>query len=638
MDDRTSHPHQSINPTATATATATTTTNNQPAHSSSLKRLTRSTYIDQQPIKHSPDNHTSNGNSNAHCHQRCDSDDSENGWIPPPPLLPLNTRFSITTSETNLNFSERPESFDKLTTPNDPIPTWNLNFLNLRYSSSDQQPQSEQRDLLNRLGYRLLDENELYQSDRRVTGGGGLKMMTINRQQRENFQQTETNIFNRLHRQSELLEKRSKRLEKEKLLHARFKLKAHLEMLINGSGTDWKSIRSLSLKRIKEDELMERNSGTIRKDERRIETESEKLERVRQVMIKEAEETLRRYEKILDTRKLTKPKVTNPTQANQKLTSTVTKPAATTTDKTVPPHSVSSPGFPNVKSTTTATRKVDAKPQNPILRNVEHRIVHPPSLNRKFPLSRQPSSSDDVSNKIKALKDFKSKRPRVEELRSSTGGVEPVGGNGDNQKVERPSIFKSQDNQVSSSSSSVTTKMTRESLYESASIRRLALEEHTNNNQRRIGRSSYALGCRFPDLSCLRLDYQSRLKSMVINQSSHLLPISIPFERPERNLNKPTGSNNGTSESGKIESDEFKDRYKEELERVEFSNDWIEFNPTVNEERRIVEHEMIFGSGSKFFVLEDELKYLEDEDLEKGLGMSLRNLIDERIYGLKGKK
>jgi hypothetical protein len=94
-----------------------------------------------------------------------------------------------------------------------------------------------------------------------------------------------------------MIEKRSKKLEKEKLIHERFKLKNRLELLMNGSGPDWKSIRTLTLRRIKEDELRERSAAghlQPQSNQSTRETEFEKVERMRRIMIQETEETLKR--------------------------------------------------------------------------------------------------------------------------------------------------------------------------------------------------------------------------------------------------------------------------------------------------------------------------------------------------------
>lgn len=99
--------------------------------------------------------------------------------------------------------------------------------------------------------------------------------------------------FQRLHRFPEVLEKRSKRREKERLIHARFNLRATLDALKNTS--DGKTVRSIVAARWKEEAAMgvqssAGNAGTG--------TELERLETTRQVMMKEIHETLKRCDRL----------------------------------------------------------------------------------------------------------------------------------------------------------------------------------------------------------------------------------------------------------------------------------------------------------------------------------------------------
>lgn len=95
--------------------------------------------------------------------------------------------------------------------------------------------------------------------------------------------------FHRLHRFPEVLEKRSKRREKEKLVHARFNLRTTLEALKNTS--DGKTVRSIVAARWKEEAAIGVSSAA---GAEKGGTEMERLERTRRTMIKEIEETLKR--------------------------------------------------------------------------------------------------------------------------------------------------------------------------------------------------------------------------------------------------------------------------------------------------------------------------------------------------------
>ncbi|KAA1114242.1 hypothetical protein PGT21_001488 [Puccinia graminis f. sp. tritici] len=573
---------------------------------SGARRLTRSTYIGELI----PTNGTSNDRK-----RRSSSTDSENGWIPPPPLLPLTTKFLITNPQTPSQISLPPSP----STSNDPIST-QIAIAHLKC-----QPSNSTSSHLDRAetatitttpnpseSFRILSDQELV-----------IPPSCIDQQDHSScseFISSETKFFTQRHRQSEMIEKRSKKLEKEKLLHERFKLKNRLDLLMNGSGPDWKSIRTLTLRRIKEDELRQRSAGNLT-DHLPRETELEKVERMRRIMIQETEETLKRYDKLLDTRKISKP---------------------------VPVSEVkpSTPSKPQIKST-----KSRASPKASKRKSTHHTC----------------SDQEHHQNGKLAV------QPPIPKLKSVPGSAV--------QKARQPSrsIIKTSDLQHSngpqstSSSSPVTLPQSphirhsqyikteeptpqpppppplRDSLYDSVSIRRLAMDDHFVNGQKRVGRSTYALGCKLPDMSKIQLDYLSRLQAMASER--HASSYSTPFDRPERVL--PTQQDSSSKIKNEIEAT------GEDVDEVDDDGErWIEFNPTVNEEKEIICHQSEFGSGSKFFELDDELEYLEEQKWtefqmkqlgqanleslsESSLrqmingGKSIRKLIEERISSWK---
>ncbi|WAQ81685.1 hypothetical protein PtA15_1A1027 [Puccinia triticina] len=502
-------------------------------HSGS-RRLTRSTYIGDT----SPTNGSSRNRK-----RRSSSTDSENGWIPPPPLLPLGTKFLITSSHTPAQLSPPLSP----STSNDPIST-QIAIAHLKcqpsHSASDQLNGSETITTPTlSASFRILSDHELAipPSSQDQQDSSCSEFITL-----------ETKFFTQRHRQSEMIEKRSKKLEKEKLLHERFKLKNRLELLMNGSGPDWKSVRTLTLQRIKEDELRQRAAGNLppQSDQLPRETEYDKVERMRRIMVQETEETLKRYDRLLDTRKISKP-----------------VPAVQLTQLK------RYPGF-------------TIKP--------EHRLSQPITNNQQSTSSSSPITL-----------------PQSPQAQSSQSI-----------KIDEP------------------LSRLRESLYDSLSIRRLATDDQIVNGQKRVGRSIYALGCKLPDISKIQLDYLSRLQAMASEKcpSSH----STPFDRPERVL--PLHQADSTS----------KKNDRTEPADEEDDKDWIEFNPTVNEEKEIILHQSEFAGDSKFFELDEEVKYIEEQKWiqfqknqpdketmgplsEASLrqiingGKSIRKLIEERI-------
>lgn len=186
--------------------------------------------------------------------------------VPPPPLLPLNTRFLITDLP--------PSCISPTTIIHQPIS--DLASAHLKCPSP--LPPGLVRPSPS---FRLLIEGELLSHKRSRVMGEEEEEIAGERLRQD---------ITRRHRGPEMLERRCKRLEKERLVHERFKLQAHLNLLRNPSGADWKSVRGLTLRRIKEEE----RTGTRRDESSQIEKEVEKVERMRWVMIREAQETLKR--------------------------------------------------------------------------------------------------------------------------------------------------------------------------------------------------------------------------------------------------------------------------------------------------------------------------------------------------------
>ena len=400
-----------------------------------------------------------------------------------------------------------------------------------------------------------------------------------------------------------MIEKRSKKLEKEKLLHERFKLKNRLELLMNGSGPDWKSVRTLTLQRIKEDELRQRAAGNLppQSDQLPRETEYDKVERMRRIMVQETEETLKRYDRLLDTRKISKP-----------------VPAVQLTQV--------KPLTPSKSQTKSTKPRPSPKPTK---RKSTNQTCSDPDLIQNGQLTVQPSIS-----KLKRYPGFTIKP----EHRLS----QPITNNQQSTSSSSPITLPQSPQAQSSQSIKIDEPLSRlrESLYDSLSIRRLATDDQIVNGQKRVGRSIYALGCKLPDISKIQLDYLSRLQAMASEKcpSSH----STPFDRPERVL--PLHQADSTS----------KKNDRTEPADEEDDKDWIEFNPTVNEEKEIILHQSEFAGDSKFFELDEEVKYIEEQKWiqfqknqpdketmgplsEASLrqiingGKSIRKLIEERI-------
>jgi len=562
----------------------------------SARRLTRSTYIGE-PIP-------TNGATTNNRKRRSSSTDSENGWIPPPPLLPLGTRFLITNPQSPSLSSPPPSP----STSSDPIST-QIAIAHLKCqpsaSHSNQPNLSDSTTPGLTASFRILSDNELI-----------IPQDPPSMDQDDSYSEfmaRETKFFTQRHRQSEMIEKRSKKLEKEKLIHERFKLKNRLELLTHGSGPDWKSIRTLTLRRIKEDELRERSTGNLSQshsDHAARETEFEKVERMRKIMIQETEETLKRYDKLLDTRKVSRP--------GSGLQSAEVRPAT--------------------------PLKSQAKSNKPRTS---------PKASRRKPFNQTYSDQDPTQNNVK-LPSFKSKIPPVPAIKHDHQSSQPISKLHDPQlgapnpttslSAASPSTLPKSphDQSLQPLKTDESAPPLRQSLYETASIRKSAMDDQYVKWQKRPSRSTYALGCTLPDMSKIQLDYLSRLQAMASEQSvpSH----STPFDRPERAI--PVQRRNSTLRPTDAETEPADEEDEE---------DWIEFNPTVNEEKEIISHQSQFGPGSKFFDLHEELQYLEekkwiefhqnhllDKDTIQELsrnqlvqiihgGKSIRKLIEERM-------
>ncbi|POV99191.1 hypothetical protein PSHT_09787 [Puccinia striiformis] len=561
---------------------------------SGSRRLTRSTYIGE-PIP-------SNGSSNNR-KRRSSSTDSENGWIPPPPLLPLATKFLITNTQSPV----WPPATPVPSTSADPVST-QIAVAHLKCQPSSNPNCMETTPNLSTT-FRVLSAHELI-APPSSKGWGSIEQ---NEKSCSEFMTIETKFFTQRHRQSEMIEKRSKKLEKEKLLHERFKLKNCLDLLMNGSGPDWKSIRTLTLRRIKEEEMRERSAGNLppQSDHLPRESEFEKVERMRRIMIQETQETLKRYDKLLDTRKVLKPMIY--IQHSEQTPSTPSK-SQSKSNKPRP-----SPKAPKRKLNNQTCMDQD-HPQNGKL------AVHPPSPKQKHKSSsikhkHQPNHS---TNKLQDL-------PRSDVPQSASSSS----------PITLPQSPHAQT--VQSAKTDEPPPRSRESLYDSQLIRRLAMDDYFVNGQKRVGRSTYALGCKIPDMNKIQLDYLNRLQAMPSER--RVSPGSTPFDRPERAIpiqQEPTSRTSNPTQSIDEEDD----------------NDWIEFNPTVNEEKQIISHQASFGPGSQFFDLDEELEYLEEKQVvnfhqnhlskvdihtlnENSLlqlmngGKSIRQLIKERISNPK---
>ncbi|KAI9604510.1 hypothetical protein KEM48_000745 [Puccinia striiformis f. sp. tritici PST-130] len=216
-------------------------------------------------------------------------------------LLPLATKFLITNTQSPV----WPPATPVPSTSADPVST-QIAVAHLKCQPSSNPNCMETTPNLSTT-FRVLSAHELI-APPSSKGWGSIEQ---NEKSCSEFMTIETKFFTQRHRQSEMIEKRSKKLEKEKLLHERFKLKNRLDLLMNGSGPDWKSIRTLTLRRIKEEEMRERSAGNLppQSDHLPRESEFEKVERMRRIMIQETQETLKRYDKLLDTRKVLKPMI-----------------------------------------------------------------------------------------------------------------------------------------------------------------------------------------------------------------------------------------------------------------------------------------------------------------------------------------
>ncbi|MBW0475146.1 hypothetical protein O181_014861 [Austropuccinia psidii MF-1] len=556
------------------------------------RRSTRSTtYIDDLSFN----SNSSNQNLNHSKRSRSDSNDSENGWIPPPLLLPLNTKFLILKSHP-LNKSSNHHKM------NQSSPSLSLAHLkcNLNNNTSNSSINFKINSSLQSFGFRKLNQAELIQ----LSPFNQKNSSILNNHSQSDAFHLESKLFNQLHRQSEMIEKRSKKLEKEKLLHQRFKLKSHLDLLITGFGADWKSLRSSILKRIKHDEILEKlntlnNSSSphhpTNLDPTNHQTEWEKVDKMRLIMIKEASETLGRYDKLLDTRKTAiKPKPPPPPPSIQHL-----KPI-----NKAPLKLLNNPS-PSIIAESSKSIIAHDKPDNlkPQLKPI-HSIKRSQSKNSKSHSSGLNSSQTNPSTQSSSPKDHPHSQIQTPKINSSNPILSPKSTLKDVSHFTPPLI---------------TTH--RDSLYESQAIRRLVFEEKLTSGQRRTARLSYALGCKLPDLKQVRLDYYPRLQSLSLEQT--IPSITTPFDRPER--------------LRVVEKVEQNNRNQAEQEEKE-EGEWIEFNPTVNEEKRIIERQSEFGIGSKFFELQDELEYLEEIDLEvKGIGKSIRKLVEEKIMSWQQK-
>lgn len=573
---------------------------------SNSRRLTRSTYIDEPTA--------TNGTTN-HRKTRSTSTDSENGWIPPPPLLPLHTKFLITNPQPSPSNCLPPLSPP---TSKDAISS-RIAIAHFKChpssssSGSSSLPGNAQGLSAN---FRILPDREIIRprsADR--PNSNGLENSS-------EFILLESKLFSQLHRQSEMIEKRSKNLEKEKLLHERFKLKNRLDVLIKGSGADWKSVRTLTLRRIKEDERRQRSAGALHPQSNQHhprETEWEKVERMRHILIQETEETLKRYDKLLDTRKQPKARsgtqLNEPKPANQSSTPSKSrlKPVQNRTTPKSSKRKQTEQVFSDPDQPQKSTKLTHHPPSSKLKESIQSSNPIPSTDPNIFTDSQEPTQTQQLFSSSSPLTCHKSPHPQPSQ-------PVPVQG----QTLKSRSI----------------PPPSRESLYDSDLIRASAMDEQFLNGQKRVGRLAYALGCKLPDLNAIQLDYLPRLRSMASSQSGHAP--STPFDRPERN-NSISIQTNAKPGAPNVQANDEDDQ------------DWIEFNPTVNEEKEIISHQAEFGLTSVFFELDVELEYLEEKKMMEyqknhpsnsnlGIcldqtvlgGKSIRKLIEERMCSWEG--
>lgn len=158
----------------------------------------------------------------------------------------------------------------------------------------------------------------------------------------------------------------------------------------------------------------------------------------------------------------------------------------------------------------------------------------------------------------------------------------------------------------------------RESLYESRGLRRMILEE---GGRRHMGRVAYAFGQRLPDLNQIKWSsYGLRVESMALEQGL----VTSPFK---------LGCSIREILNSRLEIDEQGSRKEEGLSGECIGKDWIEFNPMLNEEKRLAQRRDEYGDGSKFFEVLEELSCVEREMEERGEGSSMRRLIGSRVLG-----
>ncbi|KAG0147819.1 hypothetical protein CROQUDRAFT_714833 [Cronartium quercuum f. sp. fusiforme G11] len=477
------------------------------------KRLTRSTFLNQ------PDNSSTR--------KRSESTDSEN--VPPPPILPLETHFLIT--------NVPPNSFTL--TPTSLVPDTTTTFAHLLCPTPSNESSNESLQPI----FRLLKEGELIPT----------KRSRLELQSDHSPLDTLSHSISRRHRGPEMLEKRMKRREKEKLVHERFKLQAHLCLLKNPSGSDWKTVRALALRRIKDEQSNGLSTTLVE------ERETEKVDRMRWIMVSEAEQTLKRYEKLLETRKLPKSKPLITHQASS-LT------PLPTPHKALQLSLSQSPPLPK-----------RGRPPKTILVSDEHL---PPKRSIPIPL------------KIKLYENKPVLVPEPEPQRSSLRVQQPVVPKTENQQTETKTISR-----IATPALSM-----RDSLYHSPSLRRTILEE--GNRRRVVGRVSYAFGLKVPELTQIKWNsYGLRLESFALSQGLTHSPFKILDSAPKH----------------------------QEIKLVKEMDEWVEFNPLLNEEKDLVERQDEYGEGSKFFELMDELDSVEEQREQEGEGISLRKLFLHRL-------
>ncbi|PLW48428.1 hypothetical protein PCANC_10229 [Puccinia coronata f. sp. avenae] len=518
---------------------------------SNARRLTRSTYIGE-PI---PTNGSKNGRN-----RRSSSTDSENGWIPPPPLLPLGTRFLIA----NPSVPSRRSSPAAPSPASDPIAT-QIAIAHLKCqpssSSNNNDPLNPSESTALIPCFKVLPDHELIipQSRPNTTS---IEQDTSG----DEFISRETKHFNQRHRQSEMIEKRSKKLEKEKLIHERFKLKNRLELLMNGSGPDWKSIRTLTLRRIKEDELRERSAAghlQPQSNQSTRETEFEKVERMRRIMIQETEETLKRYDKLLDTRKVSKPGLSLQSSQLKPPTPSKSQPKPRTSPKASKRKLTTNQTCSDQDHSQKTVKLTTSKSKKTATQTIKHELQ---------------SSQHDSQSQLP-----QSTPPLLSPL-TLPQSPHP-------QSVQRPVEIHQP------------TPPLRDSLYDLPSTRRSAMDDHYVNRPKRMGRTLYALGCNFPDMSKMQIHYMDELQEMRFER--RVGPLSTPFDRPARVVPVKKKEATTSKTTAKVT----------EPNNEEGDDDWVEFNPTINDEREIVAHHSGFVQASQFFDLGDELEYLEEKNM-----------------------